>query len=400
MKIVVAGKNELACRVLDYLLDSCDFTNGDIYVIVNKSDNGENSWQRSLKALAELREVRVVDEQDIYAIRDLLFLSLEYDRIIKVENFLSNRLFNIHFSYLPEYKGMYTSVLPLLFNELSTGVTLHEINNGIDTGRIVDQKRINLNDDLTSENLYHHLTELGVDLIKSNLSQILSGDYKAVPQRATGSKYFPKGYIDFSNVEINVRQTAYQIRTYVNAFCFRPYQRPLLNGLEIDKVIITNDKSMGVPGKIIHQDEFTLTLITIDYNVVLIKAVDEKLIKAAENGDLKCLVEYKSLGGRIDFKNNKGWDIAIVAAYNGFDNIMYWALENGISHETSNYNGTTLAMYVMTNAINTNNYNKFKLFLERCKPETSRRDYNDNDLAFYARKRKSSKAIELITLHK
>jgi methionyl-tRNA formyltransferase len=400
MKIAVAGKNELACRVLEYLLDSCDFTNRDICVIANKSDNGENSWQRSLKALAELREVRVLDEQDIHSIKDLLFLSLEYDRIVKVENFLSNRLFNIHFSYLPEYKGMYTSVLPLLFNEPSTGVTLHEIDNGIDTGRIVDQRRINLSDNLTSENLYHQLTELGVDLIKSNLSQILIGDYKAVPQSVTGSKYFPKGYIDFSNVEINLRQTAYQIRTYVNAFCFRPYQRPLLNGIEIDKAVITNDKSTGVPGKTIHQDEFTLTLNTIDYNVVLIKAVDEQLINAAENGDLKCLVKYKSLGGRIDFKNKKGWDIAIVAAYNGYDNIMYWALENGISYETTNYNGTNLAMYVMTNAINTGNYNKFELFLERYKSEIYKRDYNGNDLAFYAKKRKSSKAIELIKLHK
>lgn len=400
MKIVVAGKNELACRVLDYLLDTSDFTNSDIYVILNKSDNGQNSWQRSLKALAELREVRVVDEQYIYAMKDILFLSLEYDRILKVEKFSSNRLFNIHFSYLPEYKGMYTSVLPLLFNEPSTGVTLHEIDNGIDTGCIVDQRRINLSDNLTSENLYHQLTELGVDLIKSNLSQILIGDYKAVPQSVTGSKYFPKGYIDFSNVEINLRQTAYQIRTYVNAFCFRPYQRPLLNGIEIDKAVITNDKSTGVPGKIIHQDEFTLTLNTIDYNVVLIKAVDEQLINAAENGDLKCLVKYKSLGGRIDFKNKKGWDIAIVAAYNGYDNIMYWALENGISYETTNYNGTNLAMYVMTNAINTGNYNKFELFLERYKSEIYKRDYNGNDLAFYAKKRKSSKAIELIKLHK
>ena len=75
---------------------------------------------------------------------------------------------------------------------------------------------------------------------------------------------------------------------------------------------------------------------------------------------------------------------------------MYWALENGISYDTSNYNGTNLAMYVMTNAINTGNYNKFELFLERYKSEIYKRDYNGNDLEFYAKKRKSSKAIELI----
>ena len=45
-------------------------------------------------------------------------------------------------------------------------------------------------------------------------------------------------------------------------------------------------------------------------------------------------------------------------------------------------------------------YDRFKFFLERCRPDISRLDYYGNDLKFYAMKRKSSEAIDLINLYK
>ena len=55
------------------------------------------------------------------------------------KNFLNARLYNIHFSYLPAYKGMFTSALPIKNGEVDSGVTLHKIESGIDTGDIIDQ---------------------------------------------------------------------------------------------------------------------------------------------------------------------------------------------------------------------------------------------------------------------
>ena len=57
--------------------------------------------------------------------------------IIKTKNFKSNKLFNLHFSLLPSYKGMHTSAFPILNGEKYSGVTIHKIDNGIDTGDII-----------------------------------------------------------------------------------------------------------------------------------------------------------------------------------------------------------------------------------------------------------------------
>ena len=69
----------------------------------------------------------------------IFFISLEFDKIINTSLFKTTNLFNIHFSLLPRYKGMYTSILPILNGDKISGVTLHKIDRGIDTGDIIDK---------------------------------------------------------------------------------------------------------------------------------------------------------------------------------------------------------------------------------------------------------------------
>lgn len=45
------------------------------------------------------------------------FISLEFDRLVKPELFKKGKPYNIHFSILPKYKGMYTSIWPILNGE-------------------------------------------------------------------------------------------------------------------------------------------------------------------------------------------------------------------------------------------------------------------------------------------
>ena len=142
MKICIAGKNNIACNILEYLIFQKNMKKEQLFVCCNKNDNGKNTWQRSLRYTAKLLGIKEVCLDDLYDIQDLVFLSLEFDKIIKPTLFTSRKLFNIHFSLLPSYKGMYTAALPILNNEKHTGVTFHKIDNGIDTGPIIAQKKI------------------------------------------------------------------------------------------------------------------------------------------------------------------------------------------------------------------------------------------------------------------
>ena len=106
MKICIAGKNNIAVSVCSYLLKK--YPDIPILVVKNRTDNGTDSFQRSFWKFANDNNLPMKELEDVYSIPDLIFLSLEFDRIIYPERFSSSKLFNIHFSLLPAYKGMYT----------------------------------------------------------------------------------------------------------------------------------------------------------------------------------------------------------------------------------------------------------------------------------------------------
>ena len=64
------------------------------------------------------------------------------EKIIKASK---NKIFNIHLSLLPKYAGVWTMFQQMSDNEKYTGVTIHKINNYLDSGEIIIQKKIILN---------------------------------------------------------------------------------------------------------------------------------------------------------------------------------------------------------------------------------------------------------------
>ena len=81
-------------------------------------------------------------------VKKLTLFSFEYEKILNINLFKTNNLFNLHFSLLPKFRGCHTNFLQVYNGEKKSGVTLHRIDKGIDTGNIIDQIKfkINLND--------------------------------------------------------------------------------------------------------------------------------------------------------------------------------------------------------------------------------------------------------------
>ena len=65
--------------------------------------------------------------------------------ILNIDKFFSKELFNFHFSLLPKYRGCHTNFFQIYNGEKISGVTLHKIDNGIDTGPIIDQLKFSIN---------------------------------------------------------------------------------------------------------------------------------------------------------------------------------------------------------------------------------------------------------------
>lgn len=268
MFVCVAGKNDISVEILEYLVERQE-DRYEIGVVCNKNETGKDSWQKSLRYHAKKMGIREYALQEIYNMHQVLFLSLEFDQIIRPQNFADARLYNIHFSLLPHYRGMYTAVLPILYGETRSGVTLHRIDRGIDTGDIIAQEIIQIGEEDTSHDLYLKCMEKGTKLVIEYMDMLLDGTETAIPQEKSGATYFGRDTIDYSNISIDLRKTADQIKHQIRAFCFPEYQYPKVFGKDIEKVVITDNKSLMNPGEIVMEEEEYMLISTIDYDIKL-----------------------------------------------------------------------------------------------------------------------------------
>lgn len=393
--ICIAGKNNISIEISRYVRATYPHLN--VIAVCNENDTEKNGFQASYRNYCLNDGIEIFSLKDIYHIQDLIFLSLEFDKIILVDNFISSELYNIHFSLLPSYKGMYTSALPILMGEKLTGVTLHKIDSGIDTGDIIAQDVVNISNSLKSWQLYLLYIEAGISLVKQHLQEIIDNRCKVEKQSSVGSTYYSKSYIDYKNLIIDLKVTAFQLLRQINAFVFPAYQLPMVAGYEVYDVEILDVKSRGRAGVIIKDVDFYFDVTTIDYNVRLYKNRITTLMESAQTGNVDMLKNFIKNNYDIYQRTNEGWDLAIIAAYHSqFDYLDFLLDELNWDVNTSNHNGTTLVMYLMTIASRDSNIAYFKKFLEREKVDLTLKDHSNLDILNYAEKYGNATVISLL----
>ena len=123
---------------------------------------------------------------------------------------------NVHASLLPLYRGAAPIQWAIADGQSVTGVTIQQMNEGVDTGDIISQKTVPIADDETGESLFDKLMVASQSLTVDTLSAIEEGRATHTPQdedKATYAKILKKemGYIDF-------RRKAAEIERLVRAF--------------------------------------------------------------------------------------------------------------------------------------------------------------------------------------
>ena len=364
MKICIGGKNNIAVDVCEYI--KAYYPDIDVYAITTKGDDGIDGFQRSFKKYAEENGVGIVSLKDVYEWEDLIFLSTEFDRIIRPARFKSKELFNIHFSKLPKYKGCHTAAMPILNGDKFTGVTFHLMEAGIDTGDIIDQRELLIENNDTCGSLYLKLIRLGTEVVIANLESVINHSYKAYPQPIDDSTYFPRTEIDYANNTIDYNRTALQIDRQIRAFSFRAYQLPKFNETQIVSTKITCDKSIEKPGTVISEDTNSIRIATIDNDVILYKERMDVILGYVKDGDIKSLSEVDNLRDYVyEHEATHGWTLLMVAAYNAQYEIAKYLLSLGSDVNARNYNGTTVIMYAKDGMINSNDGKLFNYLLNQ-----------------------------------
>jgi methionyl-tRNA formyltransferase len=283
MFICIAGKNNIAIECTAFMLANQIASLDKLYVCFNDDDRGTETSIKSFRKYCSALGLEQTSMEHLKKIDDLILISLEYDKLIPVTEFSSRRLYNIHFSLLPKYKGMYTSAIPILEGEKYSGVTLHEIDQGIDTGDIIAQLEFEIDDDDTCKDLYIKYMHFGAILFKENISKLLSGNYESTLQPPEDSTYYSRKSINYSNIVIDLSKTAFEIRNQIRAFNFEEYQIPEVYGCKIISAEIMSTRSLERPGTIVTDTLGFIEIATIDYNVRLKKQCVSQPLAETDN---------------------------------------------------------------------------------------------------------------------
>lgn len=115
----------------------------------------------------------------------------------------SKLAFNVHGSLLPKYRGRTPHVWSIINNEKVTGITAHQIDEGCDTGHIIEQIKIKISAKDTGATLLEKYNELYLPLIRSVLELIKGGEIRFKKQNNSMATYFGKRTPDDGIIDWN-----------------------------------------------------------------------------------------------------------------------------------------------------------------------------------------------------
>ncbi len=132
---------------------------------------------------------------------------------------------NIHASLLPKYRGAAPINWCIINGEKETGVTIQQMNEGIDTGDILAAKSMAIAPDETAESLFDKLSRLGAELIVETLPKIERGEITPVPQDealASHTKMMSKslGRIEWNNDAVSIERLVRGLNSWPSAYTF------------------------------------------------------------------------------------------------------------------------------------------------------------------------------------
>lgn len=100
---------------------------------------------------------------------------------------------NVHNSYLPWNRGAHACTWAIV-DETPHGATMHWIDEGVDTGPILIQHRVEIAEDDTAQTLYQKTADAEVAVFTIGMDMILTGNARKLPQVAGGSVHKKKDF--------------------------------------------------------------------------------------------------------------------------------------------------------------------------------------------------------------
>lgn len=122
---------------------------------------------------------------------------------------------NIHASLLPEYRGAAPIQKCIMDGKKETGVTIMQMNEGLDTGDILMKRSVEIDDEETGGSLFEKLSRLGALMITEAIPLIEAG--KLIPEKQDDTKSSYAGMLNKETGAIKFKNSAVELERLVRA---------------------------------------------------------------------------------------------------------------------------------------------------------------------------------------
>ncbi|MEH6444644.1 MAG: methionyl-tRNA formyltransferase [Oceanospirillaceae bacterium] len=231
LRIIFAGTPEFAAQTLQALLSS----HHEVVAVYTQPDRpsgrGKKLSPSAVKKTAQEHDIPVYQplnfkaEVDLHTLQNIeadIMVVVAYGIILPLMVLATPPLgcINVHASLLPRWRGAAPIERALLAGDTETGVTIMQMDQGLDTGDMLNKCNVDITPTTTSGQLYQQLVHIGASSLISTLDQLANHTAVAVKQDDSLSCYAEKLYK--AEGAINWHRTADEVSRQIRGLSPRP----------------------------------------------------------------------------------------------------------------------------------------------------------------------------------
>jgi len=268
MKLVFFGTPDFAVPTLDALHDSSHEILGVVTSPDKKSGRGLKVKSAAIKKSAEKYSLPIYQPEStgskqlhsiLKQINPDIYVVVAYKILPEsILNIPPRGAVNLHASLLPKYRGAAPVNHAILNGETETGLTTFMIQKKVDTGDLLLQQSLPIDNSITTGETLSKLSFIGADLIIKTLDALAQNKIKPIKQDGDKATFAPK--ISVQDCKINWSNPALMIHNQIRAFSPKPGAFTFYKNKRVklfgSKVLQNLHNARLLPGEIEHTNSF------------------------------------------------------------------------------------------------------------------------------------------------